>query len=66
MKAKNKLLCLLLLVSTSFLGAQISPGGIGTVGLTSWFRADDLAAGNVTTWTTQFPTGAGAVSVTDA
>lgn len=62
----NKLLCLLLIASSSFLEAQISPGGVGTVGLTSWFRADDLAAGNVTTWTTQFPTGAGAVSVTDA
>ncbi|WP_107040364.1 T9SS type B sorting domain-containing protein [Brumimicrobium mesophilum] len=65
MKSKVKILALLMLGFSSFLGAQISPGGIGTVGLTSWFRADDLNAGNVTTWTTQFPMGTGAVTVTD-
>ncbi len=46
---KNKLLCFFLLTFSTFLGAQISPGGVGTVGLSAWFRADDLSAGNVTT-----------------
>lgn len=45
--------------------SQLSPGGVGTVNLTAWFRADDLAAGNVMNWTTQYPNGAGAVTVED-
>ncbi|PWH85229.1 T9SS type B sorting domain-containing protein [Brumimicrobium oceani] len=65
MRSMNKFICFLFLVSAIHSHAQISPGGVGTTGLTSWFRADDLAAGNVTSWTTQFPSGAAAVSVTD-
>lgn len=43
--------------------AQISPGGVGVVNLTAWFRADDIAPGNITSWTTYYP--AGAITVTD-
>ncbi|RFC55907.1 T9SS type B sorting domain-containing protein [Brumimicrobium aurantiacum] len=61
----NKLILIALVFTSTMLNAQISPGGVGTVDLTSWFRADDLAVGDVTSWTTQFPAGAGAVTVTD-
>lgn len=43
-----------------------NPGNIGTTALTAWFKPDGLAIGNVTNWTTTFPTGAAAVTVSDA
>lgn len=66
MTSKKAILSLLLFTVSTFIGAQISPGGVGTIKLTSWFRADNLAAGNVTTWRPQFPTKAGAISESDA
>ncbi|MDX1350604.1 MAG: hypothetical protein R3279_10170, partial [Putridiphycobacter sp.] len=43
-----------------------NPGKVGTANLTAWFKPDGLALGNVTAWTTTFPTGAGAITVSDA
>lgn len=59
-----------LLVSFTFLlhftlSAQ-TPGNVGTANLTAWFKADDLSLGNVTAWTTAFPTGGSAITVSDA
>ena len=42
-----------------------NPGDVGTVNLTAWFKPDGLTLGNVTSWTTTFPTGAGAITVSD-
>lgn len=42
-----------------------SPGGAGTTNLTAWWKADALANGNVNSWTTSYPTGGSAVTVTD-
>ncbi|MDG1477179.1 MAG: T9SS type A sorting domain-containing protein [Vicingaceae bacterium] len=44
----------------------ITPGNVGTTNLTAWFKSDALALGNVSTWTTTFPTGGSATTVTDA
>ncbi|MDX1446260.1 gliding motility-associated C-terminal domain-containing protein [Lishizhenia sp.] len=43
-----------------------TPGNVGTANLTAWFKPDALANGDVTTWSTSFPTGAAQVTVTDA
>lgn len=43
-----------------------NPGNIGATDLTAWFKPDALVLGNVTTWTTTIPAGAGAITVTDA
>lgn len=43
-----------------------TPGNVGKTNLTAWFRATDLANGNVTSWTTAYPTGASAITVTEA
>lgn len=43
-----------------------TPGNLGTTNLTAWFMPDALALGNVTSWTTTFPIGASATTVTDA
>jgi gliding motility-associated-like protein len=43
-----------------------NPGGVGTVNITAWFKADALANGNVTSWVTTFPTGASSITVSDA
>lgn len=45
--------------------SQISPGGIGTSNLTAWFRADDITPGSATSWTTQYPYGVNAITVSD-
>lgn len=42
-----------------------SPGGVGTASLTAWFKAEGLTAGNVTSWTTSFPTGGSAITLSD-
>lgn len=44
---------------------QVSPGGVGTTNLTAWFRGDDLPAGNISSWSTKYPTGAASITVTD-
>ena len=41
-----------------------NPGGVGTTNLTAWFSPDNLITGPVTSWTTTFPTGASATTVT--
>ncbi|MFD1551217.1 hypothetical protein DNU06_13145 [Putridiphycobacter roseus] len=59
----------LIITAILFLSVQLlaqNPGNIGTANLTAWFKPDGLAIGNVTSWTTTFPIGAGAISVTDA
>ena len=43
-----------------------NPGGIGTVNITAWFNAGSLTNGNVTNWVTSFPSGASAITVSDA
>lgn len=45
--------------------AQITPGGIGTTNLTAWFRADDIALGSATDWTSYYPSGPSAITVND-
>ena len=42
-----------------------SPGNVGLVNLTAWFKPDLLPLGNVNSWTTTYPTGAGSLTVTD-
>ena len=65
MKSIKILVSIISLLLVLPIAAQISPGGVGTNGLTAWFRADDLSPGDVTAWTTQFPTGTGTVQVDD-
>ena len=43
-----------------------SPGAIGTTNLTSWFKPDNLTVGNVVNWTTAFPTGASAITLSES
>lgn len=67
MTALQRILTILLIGYTvSVANAQISPGGLGTGNLTTWLRADDLSAGNVTSWSTQYPNGPGTITLTDA
>ncbi|MCB9230380.1 MAG: gliding motility-associated C-terminal domain-containing protein [Bacteroidia bacterium] len=54
--------CLLLL--SLFTLAQ-NPGNVGTTNLTAWWKADNLPLGNTTSWTTSYPTGPGAITLTD-
>ena len=64
---KKKGLLLLLTLSSIYSFAQIAtPGNVGTANLTAWFKPDALATGNVTTWSTSYPTGATQTTVTDA
>ena len=42
-----------------------NPGNLGIANLTAWFKADALTNGNVSSWTTSFPTGTSAITVTD-
>lgn len=61
--------CISLLICVLSFGmltqAQVTPGNIGTANLTAWFKADALANGATPSWTTTYPTGAAAVTVTD-
>ena len=41
-----------------------SPGNLGTANLTAWFKAEDVAVGDLTSWTSAFPT-APAIVLTD-
>ena len=60
----RKLLCIFFLFPF-ILNAQ-SPGNVGTANLTAWFKTDGLANGNLTSWSTSYPSGASALTVTDA
>lgn len=65
-KQTSKIILIVLLSLTGASSiAQPTPGGIGTANLTGWFRADDLNIGDVTAWSTTFPSGSLAVTVTD-
>ena len=61
---KTLLFCILLLCI--IYGHTQNPGNIGTTNLTAWFDADALPIGPTTTWTTSFPTGGSALTLTDA
>ena len=63
MKRFTLLFCCLM-AATTVLFAQ-NPGNVGTANLTAWFKPDALPLGNVPNWSTTFPTGATAVTVTD-
>jgi len=60
-----KLLFILLTLLESSLSYTQSPGGVGTANLTAWLKTDNLAVGNVTSWTTTFPTGGSAITLSD-
>ena len=62
---KNLVLLLFILFNYTIAQSQ-TPGNVGTANLTAWFKATDLSNGNVTSWTTAYPTGASAITVTDA
>lgn len=47
-------------------GVTPTPGNVGTGNLTAWWKTDALTNGNVTSWTTSYPTGGSAITVTDA
>jgi hypothetical protein len=51
--------------TTSAASCTASPGGVGLTNITSWFRSDGLAIGNLTSWTTNYPSGGSAITVTD-
>lgn len=65
---KRLLVFIYLALYNTILFAQIlpSPGGVGQSNLTAWFKATDLANGNVTSWSTAYPTGGSAITVTEA
>ena len=41
------------------------PGNVGITNLTGWWRASDLSAGNVTSWTSHYPSGGSAITLTE-
>ncbi len=57
--------CTQRIFTTSAAACSVSPGGVGTANLTAWFKADALAAGNLTSWSTTYPTGGSAITATD-
>lgn len=42
-----------------------NPGNVGTTNLTAWWASGTLPNGNVTSWTTTYPVGGSAVTVSD-
>jgi len=42
-----------------------SPGNVGAGNLTAWFKADDLSSGDVTSWSTSYPSGGSAITLSD-
>ena len=69
MQIKKKILATIFTIvftlSFSLISFSQNPGNVGAANLTAWFKPDALALGNVTSWTTTFPTGASATTVTD-
>ena len=57
--------CTQRIFTTSATACGVSPGGVGLANVTGWFKADALTAGNLTSWTTTYPTGGSAITVTD-
>ncbi|MBP6455212.1 MAG: T9SS type A sorting domain-containing protein [Chitinophagaceae bacterium] len=66
MKKFNFLITLNLVFFNFYQSFAQSPGNVGTANLTAWFNADNLPLGNATTWQTVYPTGASAITLTDA
>jgi len=60
-----KLLLIFLTLLEPSISYSQSPGGVGTANLTAWLKTDNLTAGNVTSWTTSFPTGGSAITLSD-
>jgi gliding motility-associated-like protein len=44
-----------LLISTFQALAQVNPGNVGTANLTAWFRPDNLPLGDLSSWTSTWP-----------
>ena len=65
MKKFSYYLIILLTILNWELLAQ-NPGNIGTSNLTGWFKPDGLSLGSLTNWTSTFPTGGAAITLTDA
>lgn len=57
---RRLILLLCLLTSVASLSAQ-SPGGVGTANLSGWWDANSLTTGNVTSWSSTYPTGANTI-----
>lgn len=51
--------------TTNSTACTVSPGGVGSTNVTAWFKANGLAAGNVTSWATTLSS-LGGITVTDA
>lgn len=65
LKNIKKILICLGVCGISILGMAQNPGNVGTANITAWFKPDGLTLGNVSTWTTNFPIGANAITLTD-
>ena len=57
--------CTQRIFTTDAAACAVSPGGVGTTNLTGWFKAEALTAGNLASWTSTYPTGGSAITVTD-
>lgn len=61
----RKLLATIVLCAfTGFTFAQ-NPGGIGTGNLTAWFKAETISPGFVTSWSSSYPNGGSAITLSD-
>ncbi len=49
----------------SVLAIAQDPGAVGTTNLSAWFKADGIFPGNLSSWTTSYPSGPSAVIVDD-
>ncbi len=61
----RKLIIYFVFISVFGSGFAQNPGNVGTTNITAWFKPDGLSIGNLSSWTTTFPSGANAFSVTD-
>jgi len=52
-------------VSRTVSGCNPAPGGLGITNLSAWFKAGDVTAGDLTTWSTSYPIGGASVVLTD-
>lgn len=62
---KKLLLTSLFLCSLNSIFAQY-PGGIGTTNLTAWFLPDSLTLGGLNSWSTTYPAGGSAITLTES
>jgi gliding motility-associated-like protein len=61
----KKIILSFLSISLALIVHSQNPGNIGTTNLTGWFKPDALAIGALNNWTTTFPTGGGAITLSD-